>query len=564
MESVKIPKKMAFRSLSQALDEPQSSPEEMIPISELDAIQSHYALRGLLEFHEKHNSLPNLNNEEEANECLKYIEERSDAMQKNSKVPLRKLNKSNAFSIVKLAKAEIVPLTAFIGGIAAQEVLKVRGKYTPIHQWLHYDLLETLPSGTDIKRATKNCRYDDYLAIYGETIMNRLENLKLFMVGAGALGCELVKGFALMGVCTKGMLHCTDNDHIELTNLNRQFLFDTKDIGHPKSEKACAAAKRINPALQYQAYKDLVTPDTENKFTEEFWDSQDMIIGAVDNMMARRYVNEKCLWHNKAYLDSGTMGPRCNNAVIIPELTESYLSIPDPAQDENFPMCTVRNFPSRIEHTIEWGRSLYENTFSFGAQTLQNFVKDPKLFMIEMKKSQTAEGLIECLEQLKDFVELKNSKNIENCAAYSRQIFENKFNNAIQQLLFLFPLDCKDEYGVPFWTGTKHPPQALNFDSSDELHMLFVNSFAFLLCKMLKINFEPEKEGKKIIETAKAAVCKTFIPKKTMKIVLDEKKEIEQKAELVGKFEETDEKVVLELYSKIISTHLIYSIFRWY
>jgi ubiquitin-activating enzyme E1 len=48
----------------------------------------------------------------------------------------------------------------------------------------------------------------------------------MFMIGAGALGCEFIKGFALMGIGTGlGKFTCTDNDHIEVSNLNRQFLF---------------------------------------------------------------------------------------------------------------------------------------------------------------------------------------------------------------------------------------------------------------------------------------------------------------------------------------------------
>ena len=58
------------------------------------------------------------------------------------------------------------------------------------------------------------------------------------MVGAGALGCEYLKAFALMGIGTKsggGNITCTDNDNIEKSNLNRQFLFRNMDIGHSKS-----------------------------------------------------------------------------------------------------------------------------------------------------------------------------------------------------------------------------------------------------------------------------------------------------------------------------------------
>ena len=66
------------------------------------------------------------------------------------------------------------------------------------------------------------------------------------MIGAGALGCEFLKNFALMGMSiTKGKeVVVTDNDNIETSNLNRQFLFRKNDIGHSKSKCACVAVKK--------------------------------------------------------------------------------------------------------------------------------------------------------------------------------------------------------------------------------------------------------------------------------------------------------------------------------
>jgi len=70
-------------------------------------------------------------------------------------------------------------------------------------------------------------RYDDQIAIYGQELQEKLSKVNLFMVGAGALGSELIKAYALMGIgCSEaGEIHCTDNDNIEVSNLNRQFLF---------------------------------------------------------------------------------------------------------------------------------------------------------------------------------------------------------------------------------------------------------------------------------------------------------------------------------------------------
>jgi len=70
------------------------------------------------------------------------------------------------------------------------------------------------------------------------------------MIGAGALGCEYLKMFALMGLSTakEGKFFVTDDDQIEISNLNRQFLFRRENVGHSKSECAANAVKtKMNP-----------------------------------------------------------------------------------------------------------------------------------------------------------------------------------------------------------------------------------------------------------------------------------------------------------------------------
>lgn len=66
-------------------------------------------------------------------------------------------------------------------------------------------------------------RYDDQIRIYGREVQEKLGKVKTFMIGAGALGCEYAKAFALMGLgCSdSGSVTVTDNDNIEVSNLNR-------------------------------------------------------------------------------------------------------------------------------------------------------------------------------------------------------------------------------------------------------------------------------------------------------------------------------------------------------
>jgi molybdopterin/thiamine biosynthesis adenylyltransferase len=154
------------------------------------------------------------------------------------------------------------------------------------------------------------------------------------MVGAGALGCEFLKNFALMGIATgaAGLVTLTDDDSIEKSNLSRQFLFRNSDVGKSKSDAAATAAKKMNGAIKLKPMQDRVSPNTENVFNDEFWKGLSLVCNALDNIQARLYVDRRCVFFNKALLESGTLGTKCNTQVVIPNLTENYGASRDPEE----------------------------------------------------------------------------------------------------------------------------------------------------------------------------------------------------------------------------------------
>lgn len=106
---------------------------------------------------------------------------------------------------------------------------------------------------------------------------------KILVIGAGGLGCELLKDLALMGF---KQIHVIDMDIIELSNLNRQFLFRHKDIGSSKAEVAAAFINKRIAGCQ-------VTPHfcKIQDYDESFYRQFHIIVCGLDSIVARRWIN---------------------------------------------------------------------------------------------------------------------------------------------------------------------------------------------------------------------------------------------------------------------------------
>ena len=475
---VKMPKIINFQPLSEQLKKPELL---MSDFAKFDRPQQlHVGFQALHEFSTQHKgSLPRAHSDEDATEVLKLAQ--SLAGEGDEKVELdEKLLRELSYQ----ARGDLAPMAAFFGGLAAQEVLKsVSGKFHPIVQWLYFDSLESLPTST--KRSEELCkpmntRYDGQIAVFGKDFQDKLANINEFLVGAGAIGCEILKNWALIGLATgpNGKISVADMDQIEKSNLNRQFLFRPKDVGKLKSECAAEAVQAMNPDLKgkFKILPDRVGAETEHIFNETFWEELDGVTNALDNVDARQYVDRRCVFFRKPLLDSGTLGTKGNTQVVLPSLTESYSSSQDPPE-QSFPQCTLRSFPNKIDHTIAWAKEKFHNYFVGPPETVNLYITQPNYVQDTLRQ---AGNEIPTLESIRDFLVTEKPQNIDDCFTWARKQFESEYNNAIQQLLYNFPKNSTTSSGAPFWSGPKRAPDPLRFDASNPTHMGYVVAAAHL------------------------------------------------------------------------------------
>lgn len=512
---VKMPKKIQFKSIKEAL----KSPEFVITdFAKFDRPgQLHVAFQAFHSYMKKKSELPRSRNKDDAGEFMSVCKEINSSSSDPCDLDEKLINELSYG-----ARGDLCPMAAFIGGITAQEVMKAcSGKFNPILQYMYFDALECLPQEnidevlTEAKCTQKNNRYDGQTAVFGEDFQTTLGNLKYFLVGAGAIGCEMLKNWALMGVSCgeKGMTWVTDMDIIEKSNLNRQFLFRPWDVSKHKSTTASSAAKAMNPNLRITPQENRVGQDTENIYTDDFFEALDGVANALDNVDARMYMDRRCVYYRKSLLESGTLGTKANVQVVIPHVTESYSSSQDPPE-KSIPICTLKNFPNAIEHTLQWARDTFEGEFKGPIETAVLYMGDPK-FMERTLKLQGTQPL-ETLDTVRRVLKDNRPANFEACVEYARHMWQDNYHNQIAQLLYNFPADQVTSSGAPFWSGPKRCPHPLKFDSNNETHLDFIVSAANLKAEIYGV--EKVQDRAKIKAMADKITVAEFKPRSGVKI----------------------------------------------
>ncbi len=171
-----------------------------------------------------------------------------------------------------------------------------------------------------------------------------------------------------MALLKVGQIVIVDLDTIDVSNLNRQFLFRPEHVGKPKAEVACEAARRLNPDMKVS----FLCENVKN-FDHSFLVNFDIVMSALDNVDARRHLNRICLTAGKPLIEAGSTGYIGQSRVIVKGVTECY-DCQKKEAPKVFPVCTIRSAPSTPLHCIQWAKLLYE--LLFGTADESSIIKD--------------------------------------------------------------------------------------------------------------------------------------------------------------------------------------------
>ncbi|OLN86717.1 Ubiquitin-activating enzyme E1-like [Colletotrichum chlorophyti] len=255
-----------------------------------------------------------------------------------------------------------------------------------------------------------------YQQSLGGSLNSNVKKARVLMVGAGGIGCELLKNLVLTGF---GEIHVVDLDTIDLSNLNRQFLFRYEHIKKSKALVAKEAAQPFNPKVKIVAHHANIK---DTQFNVKWFRDFNIVFNALDNLEARRHVNRMCLAADVPLIESGTTGFNGNVQVIKKGVTACYDCTPKETP-KSFPVCTIRSTPSQPIHCIVWGKSYLLNEI-FGTS------EDESGF----DNSADADNAKEIEELKKEAAALRVIRESLGTEAFPQLLFDKVFNTDIVRL----------------------------------------------------------------------------------------------------------------------------------
>lgn len=331
---------------------------------------------------------------------------------------------------------------------------------------------------------------------FSKELWEKIHSAKLLVIGAGGIGCELLKNLILTGFKD---IEVVDLDTIDVSNLNRQFLFHKEHVGKPKSIVARNSVLRYNPKAKIIArHGSIISPEYGVNYFKQFT----VVLNALDNQAARSYVNRMCLAAGTPLIDSGTAGYEGQVEVISKGLTLCYECLPKPPQ-KTYPSCTIRNHPSEHIHCTIWAKHLFNQLFGedneeedispdLNDPELQENHQDGEVNNVSKESKQRNDGSGE------NGNKTENTLRVTDLRFNPHELFDKVFNDDIQYLLTMKHLWKNRRPPLPLnWNNL---PDAIEGSSKSENHAAFKDQIQWTISECRDVFSQSINSLKKRLE----------------------------------------------------------------
>lgn len=184
-------------------------------------------------------------------------------------------------------------------------------------------------------------RYDRQIRLFGIEGQERLKKSKVLIVGVGGLGSPAALYLAAAGV---GEVILVDSEKVELSNLNRQILYWTRDVGRLKVESATEKLRELNPSVKIKSYPRKADEELLDQLVHE----ADVVIDGLDNWKTRFELNRACVKRRKPLIHAGVYGVYGQLLVVVPGITPCLQCIVVKEPPEKGPLPVLGTTPGLL------------------------------------------------------------------------------------------------------------------------------------------------------------------------------------------------------------------------
>ena len=516
----------------------------------------HLAFLTLHEFFNVHQDLPNFDKNEEINECIGIsLKILSKAKEEGYRwaINLSKIDKPFLENIFKFCKFNFTPLSIFLGGIVAEEVIKFTGIYKPPNQWIYFNFFSLINSSiinnienkniNNLKKDEEKEDYSKILNIFNEIYLNEMNLINIVIIGFNDVSYEILKLFI-----TIGLLESKDNKIKIISN-------DKYEINQKLNE-----LKNFGKNNNISTIQTKIDIDKKDFIEKDWWINSNIIIDSLPfnlNPKEKLILINQSKKDNKILISLNASKNLASYEIFLPEIKKEHLNyieetpegpeekneiIIEEDKNEEEEYYKYRNI-STLEEAILWSKNYFINNFIIYIKYLNELINKSntesdsamikhidKILLKEQEKEQNKDSdiSIQLIKIFKKLVTFKLGMNYETIVFYSIELFEELFSASVDKILQKYPSDLLvKNSNKKFWSGARIEPKKIIFDINNEEHFDLIYCMTYLFCEVLKFS-DIDKKMKNIKQ-----VIEKYEPKKpnslnVKKMVLKEYSYIEK------------------------------------